>query len=484
MNRLFPSVCIAFVLLFTSCFTVWGQMKFSNKEPRPTYGGFYSIEGPVYRSKEDSLKLIATESTLNEVYQHNPVNQKKADSILFLRSKIMEEGILGFRNTYYPNPAFFPFDSLRYIRDKTTVTRLSIASRKLKRIPDEVLQCTQLEVLELVNCRLGKLQRELNGLKNLGKIQILNNTSRHKLKLSKNTIVKHIAIRGDHPRNLPRSYKKMEALTKIDLSENGITQFTNAARHNKKLIELDLQRNKITLNQNNIKPHPWLEQVGLQFNKIYYVPSSVKHFSNAKKIGFNHNLITDVAPEIGELKKLEHLSFYNNKLEAVPQGIYTILSLKVIDLFHNRIFKLEDQINNWQQLHTLYVSHNHLTTLPDVISKLPALQEIYAYDNSLKELPATLCDVKTLKVLRVNINEMKALPSCFDQLVNMEELDLSDNHITDLPSGIFSFPHLKILAIVDNPWNESLKNGLPAIVKKLRDQHVSVHLDSYGEEQD
>lgn len=472
---------LLFLLLIVSL-TVQAQMNLFNSVPRPTYGGFMSMQVPVYRSKQDSLTLLRSDEQLALIYKKEPVNQKKVDSLMYLRGRIYEEGILGFRNIYYAHRGYLPFDSLKYITDKRTVHALSIVSKKMKQLPEEVLQCTNLEVLELVNCDIRKLQKELNTLSQLNKIQILNNKSHRKLKLFKNSTVKSFAIRGDNPRSLPKSFKKYEELTKIDLSENNLTRFYNGARHNRKLYELDMQRNMITLSKNNIRPHPFLERLGLQYNKIHYVPSSVKNLTNIKKIGLNHNAISDVAPQIAQLSKLEDLSFYNNKLEAVPEGVYEIRSLKVIDLFHNRIFKLEDKIVNWKKLHTLYASHNHLTYLPSVINQLPELDEIYVYDNALKELPASLCELPQLKVLRFNINEVKELPGCFDHLNNLEELDLSDNSITDLPVALFLFPKLKILAIVDNPWNEPFKNALPAMVKKLREQNVSVHLNSYGDE--
>ena len=333
MNKpLHYSFCLLLLLLISTCIGQ-AQVNILNNTPRPTYGGFMSTQVPVFRSKHDSLSLIQTDAQLLQIYKKEPVNQKKADSLMHLRGKIYEEGILGFRNIYYAHSGYLPFDSLKYITDKSTVHALSIVSKQLKELPKEVLQCTDLEVLELVNCDLRKIQKEVNQLTHLNKIQILNNTSTRKLKLKKNTVVKSFAIRGDHPRAIPKSFKNFKALTKIDLSDNGIVKFYNGARHNKKLYELDLQRNKITLQKNAIRPHPYLERLGLQYNTIRYVPSSVKNFINIKKIGFNHNAISEVAPQIGQLKKLEDLSFYNNKLEAVPDGIYNIRSLKVIDLF-------------------------------------------------------------------------------------------------------------------------------------------------------
>lgn len=473
---------LLFIFIFITC-SLQAQINPFGTQPRATFGGFKAMEVPVYRSKADSLALVKQNELLESIVKQLPPNQKRIDSLVYQRSKLMETAITGFKTMYYPHDGYFPFDSLQYISDKSHITHLSINRYAVKSLWPQVMLCKNLQVLELVNCTVHTLPSELSQLKELRKIQILNNKSRHHLKLKKNLNVREIAFRGDSPKSLPKSFRRYDSLTKIDLSQNNLTRFPNAARHNRKLIEFELQRNKITLKQNNLKPHPWVRGVGLQHNKIDYVPSSVKNFSNVKKLAFNHNAITDVSPAIGQLQKLEELSFYNNKMEAVPEGVYQIRSLKVVDLFHNRIFKLEDKITNWQHLHTLYVSHNHLSALPDVINQLPSLNEIYAYDNSIQTLPATLCDISQLKVLRININEIKTLPSCFDKLTRMEELDLSDNKLTELPAAIFQFSDLKILAIVDNPWNNQLKSELPAIIRKLRERQVAVHLDSYGEEE-
>ena len=82
----------------------------------------------------------------------------------------------------------------------------------------------------------------MNTLTSLKKITVLNNKAKRPLKLKKNTSVTHLNVHGDNPKSVPKSFKNFEALTKINLSENGIKKFPNGANHNKKLAELDLQQ--------------------------------------------------------------------------------------------------------------------------------------------------------------------------------------------------------------------------------------------------
>ncbi|SKC82625.1 leucine-rich repeat domain-containing protein [Ohtaekwangia koreensis] len=435
-----------------------------------------NVEVPVYRSMQDSIRLANVDAVLQAISSHEPVDIKVLDSIMALKQTIYQESVLRLRTIYKPSEDFIPFDSIHSRKDIHTLKKVSIASRKLNTLPEELLQCDSLESLEIVNCSIRKIQKQINNLPRLTSITILNNKSKRPLKLSKNIHVTSFTIHGDRPNALPRSYRKFKALTMLDLSNNVLTKFPNGAAHNTKLDELSLQHNEITLVRDKLKSHPNLQKLALQQNNIYRIPASIAQFPNLTRLSLNHNKITEVAPEISTLKKLEHLSFYNNQLTSVPWGVYQLRSLKVIDLYFNQIDTISNLISNWTSLEILFVAHNKLLVLPEKLTAIASLQEIYAYDNRLTRIAEDIDRLSNLRIMLVNNNCLKQIPLSLLNLGGIEELDFSENYMTDLPEGIFDFKNLKFISLMNNPWNERTRILIDKKSRALADKDITIRV--------
>jgi Leucine-rich repeat (LRR) protein len=426
----------------------------------------------VFRSGEDSLQLAQVQKSIDEELTRKPLHQKKLDSLMTLQGKLYKEGIT-FKTVYRPGRDFVVTDSLLHVTDFSGITKVCVYGKH--EIPAVLFRCRDLEALELVNTSIGRLPEALNSLPGLKSVYIYNNRSKKALRLSRNATITSLTITNENPAGLPRSYKKLKNLGKLDLAENGLTRFPNGARRNKKLTELSLQRNALTL-KDRIRKHRYLERLSLHGNLIGHVPASIRNCRNLKKLNFNSNSISSVDDGIGALKKLEQLSFYSNRLTSVPRGIYSIKTLKEIDLFHNQIGQLDPEFSQWSNLVTLYLSHNKLVALPENIDTLRHLEGLYAWDNRLGKLPESVGNIAALKFLRVNNNYLKEIPASLLNLANLEELDISHNYITEVPEAVFDYPRLRILAMVNNPWNEATQKLLPAKVTALRAKEVYVHV--------
>jgi Leucine-rich repeat (LRR) protein len=436
---------------------------------RPQYG---QIRVPVFRSPQDSLKLIEVQEKIDEELARKKFRQQKIDSLMLVQSKIYSEAII-YKMIYRPSREYIVTDSLQGRTDFTGITQVCIYAKK--EIPEILWKCKDLEALELVNTQIKKLPRKLRALAHLKTVHIYRNHISEPLRLSGNKTITSLIILNETPEGLPRSYKKLRALKRLDLAENGITRFPNGSRHNKKLTELSLQRNLLTLND-KIKSHPYLERLALHGNLIDDVPVSIRQFSHLKKLNLNLNKIRTVHDALGSLSKLEQLSFYGNELTAIPEAVYRLRALKEIDLFHNQIEQLDRGFVNWQSLTTLYLSHNKLVSLPEDIDTLQSLEGLYVWDNRLGALPESVGNLKRLKYLRANNNYLKNIPGSILSLQHLEELDLSHNFIAELPEAIFDFPHLKILALVNNPWNENTWKFMPRKAKELKSKDIFVHI--------
>jgi len=426
---------------------------------------------PVFRSKNDSINYYLTTQQLKSAK-----SKAEADSLMRVRFGIQANGIRGYRYAYYPNSSFIQFDDLKHGEvEPLEVTHLSVSTYSGKDFPSEILACKNLEELELMDTRLEKLPKQLNTLTKLHEIRIYNNRPHKKLKLSKNTRITYLQIRGDKPEMLPASYRKLKALDSLDLSRNMLEKFPRI-QHNKQLRQLMITDNNLTLDK--ARPSKRLENLFIHKNKINEVPSSIAGFRNLRKLVFSYNTITAVSPKIARLQKLEYLSFYQNKLTVIPKGVYELQKLKTIDLYFNQLDSVEGKIGNLKNLEVLYLSNNQLRNLPFSLGQLTSLRELYLHHNKLSTLP-NLTALTNLRVLRVNENFLFDFPDELIALTYLENLDLSGNELRQLPESILQFDHLRLLGLSKNPWENPQQ--VSDLVKALEKKGTVVHVGSLEE---
>ena len=61
-------------------------------------------------------------------------------------------------------------------------------------------------------------------------------------------------------------------------------------------------------------------------------------------------------------------------------------------------------------------------------------------------------------------------------LKQLEELDLSHNYMSEIPEAVFHFPNLKIIALINNPWNEKTWAMIPRKAEELKLKEIFVHV--------
>jgi Leucine-rich repeat (LRR) protein len=451
-----------------------------NKRKMPPSTGF---EEPIFENRADSLQFETTQQLIRDVSNGKAYNAKFMDSI-FAKSSELRKRIVGYRKVYTSHPDFFPFDSLAFLANRSKIKRLSLSKIRSNKLPDAIFTCTNLEELELVNTSIARLQRKLNRMSKLRTVQIYNNKPKRSLKLTKNSTIDTMVIRGDNPTKLPKDYSNLASLKRLDLANNGLTYFPKGTSKNKNLKDLVLNNNRITLANDLIEPHPYLEKLDLGKNQIKKVPPAIQNFFSLKMLKFNYNLISEVDHSIANLKKLEQLSFYNNLLTSIPNAVYELRALKEIDLYYNQIERLGALATQWKNLEVLYLAFNKIVAVPDNLGELKKLQELYLHSNRLILLPESIGELSHLKVLRVNNNLLTSLPLSISSLHLLENLDVSNNSIGTVPVELFNFPQLKILSMVANPWEEETRKNLTSITKTFREKGTIVNIGSFGESVD
>jgi len=131
--------------------------------------------------------------------------------------------------------------------------------------------------------------------------------------------------------------------------------------------------------------------------------------------------ITNIPGSIKDLEYLERLELEDNKLESLPPEMKFLGSLLDLQLQNNKLLALPSKIGLMTNLEKLNVRGNQLTELPESIGLLANLTELNVGHNQLEMLSDTLCGLISLKLSNINIEcnqlDSSKVSSClFDEL--------------------------------------------------------------------
>lgn len=384
---------------------------------------------PIFRNKKDSIDFAQLEAVLETITRKAAAIQNfgTIDSTYRVRRKFLEGKDFFYRWKFRQDGSYTPYQQLRFIANKDSITRISVLGNGRRRLPDSIYRYKNLKNLELIDFKLRRLPRKL-------KVQVLviyNNFPSKPLKLSKNKTIGLLTIRGDEQGMLPKKYNKLKNL------------------------------HTLTLSRNNLKVFP-----------------NIEGCTELRALNLNNNSICAIDPAIAQLPLLENLSLYKNEVKEIPEVMYAMHSLRVIDLYYNHISKVSPAMKNWKNLEILYLSNNEMYSIPNEIGELSSLRELYLHHNKLSNLPASIGNLTNLSVLRINNNSMIEWPRGLSHLTGLTNFDCSSNSFESLPINELDFRNMKILSIGNNPWDPELRANIKAWVSSLRANETVVHVDN------
>ncbi|KAM3113261.1 COR domain-containing protein [Phormidesmis sp. 146-33] len=183
----------------------------------------------------------------------------------------------------------------------------------LTRIPAEVFELKQLEILNLSFNKITVIPDAITQLQNLTVLDLSNN---------------RIAVISD-------AIGQLKNLTKLDLFDNQITVIPDSIAHLKSLTELYLYNNRITVIPNAITHLQNLSELDLSINQITVIPDSIAQAQNLTKLYLSHNQITAIPVAIAQLQNLIRLNLYKNQITVIPGSITQIQNLTDLSLAEN-----------------------------------------------------------------------------------------------------------------------------------------------------
>ncbi|XP_043480115.1 uncharacterized protein LOC122509876 isoform X2 [Leptopilina heterotoma] len=304
---------------------------------------------------------------------------------------------------------------------------ICLERNNLQKIPWELLQLQNLNILNLSDNKIENVPPEIRELVNLKEL----NLDRNEIKELPEEVgelrhLKIISLAGNSISNLPR-FLKMRALAITDVLSKG--------DHGK--IHKDEKNN-----------HNNLQKVNLRNN---HLKGSIilGNYGNLTHLDVSENSIEKL--DISALQELRSVRCARNSLTEL-----TVCGRNLVSLIagNNQLKKLTIEPTPTILEH-LDVSYNSLDSLPEWTPELPVLRALFASHNALTALPDRLLSQPSrLEVLHLPHNRLQALPPPRRPL-NIVHLTLQGNALTALPTSFFvNTEKMKVLNLSNNRLSE------------------------------
>ncbi|CAG9800066.1 unnamed protein product [Chironomus riparius] len=202
---------------------------------------------------------------------------------------------------------------------------------------------------------------------------------------------------------------------------------------------LDLSSNNIgKLSEHTFPPFPKLEIVDLRANPINNLFSSIFGVMNRTEVLYIGD--ENIPLELNAEKPFEDLN--------------SLIYLEIPNLY---VTQLEENIfSSLQNLEILKIKSGNIPFIEfDTFSKLLNLKELHMSNCQIQEMSMdTFFGAKKLEIVDLSYNQLKSIPQgLFDDQHDLKEIYLNDNQLTALPKDIFKLNSLKMIQLLNNPWD-------------------------------
>lgn len=274
--------------------------------------------------------------------------------------------------------------------------------------------------------------------------------------------LEHLSLEDNGIKDIPPfSFYGTPNIKSLSLSNNEI--FDMNYRCLAGLLELqllDLSHNNIgKLSEQTFPPFPKLEIVDLSDNPIRNLFPSIFGVMNKTEVLYVG--AEDVPLELNAPKPFEDLA-----------------SLIYLEIPNLHIPKMDESVfSSLQSLEILKIRHGNIPYVEfDSFSKLLKLKEMHMSNCNIQEISMdTFFGAKRLEIVDLSHNSLKTIPSgLFDDQHELKEIYLNDNQLKDLPADIFKLNSLKMIQLLNNPWECTcdMKNWRQGLTNKFRSRKV------------
>jgi len=296
------------------------------------------------------------------------------------------------------------------------IVELYLSNKMLIKLPSEIGQLTNLEVLRLSDNVLAELPIELGLLNKLHELT----ASHNEFKMIPSTIgnlseLKSLSLGLNQLEELPTEIGQLTNLEQLDLESNQLVKLPTSIGALINLKQLVLYDNELGKLPDTIGQLLSLEQLDLYNNSITSLPVAVGQLTNLKRLSLSANSLSQIPTSIGDLQNLEYLRIQDNGLLNLPVEIGQLLNLKWLYLSKNKLQSIPDEIGALANLNVLEIDDNKLAGIPKAIVNLKKLQELRLIGNdNLEFLHLDICKLDIEAGGKIDIDIVPGGVSCID----------------------------------------------------------------------
>lgn len=233
-------------------------------------------------------------------------------------------------------------------------------------------------------------------------------------------------------------------ISRINLSENLLTEIPNSLFVSRKLEYLNLSSNKIE----RLQPFQFsqLRDLNISFNKLKELPDSFDHLFFLSSLNASFNELTDLPKSMTSCRRLLDLYLSSNKMIHIPKVIMSFATLRSLVMCKNQLTTIPESIGALFHLKTLDFSNNNIHSFPKIIQHYKELRHLSLSHNRISEFE-TLEFSDKFQTLDLSFNKLKALPNFI--IPSLANLSVQYNYLTSCPS-LESFPLIKFYSVACN----------------------------------
>lgn len=253
--------------------------------------------------------------------------------------------------------------------------------------------------------------------------------------------LEHLSLEGNQIKEIPPfSFYGTPNIRTLSLARNEI--FDLSYRSLAGLLELQLldisDNNLGKLSEQTFPPFPKLEIVDLRRNPIKNLFPAIFGVMNKTEVLYVGD---DVVPlEFNARKPFEHLK-----------------SLVYLEIPNMNVPKMDQNtFDSLQNLEVLKVRSGNIPFIEfDTFSKMLKLKELHLRHCQIQEISMdTFFGAQKLEIVDLSYNLIEEVPpGLFDDQHDLVEIHLNDNRLKTVPSDIFKLNSLKMIRLVNNPWD-------------------------------
>ncbi|NXG73202.1 LRC40 protein, partial [Baryphthengus martii] len=374
--------------------------------------------------------------------------------------------------------------------EQTDLTKLILASNKLRCLSEDVKLLPALTVLDVHDNQLTSLPSALGQLENLQKLDVRQSIPAELLQL---THLRSLLLQHNELSHLPDGFGQLVSLEELDLSNNHLTDVPTSFALLVNLVRLNLACNQLKNLPADLSAMKSLRQLDCTKNYLETVPSKLATMASLEQLYLRKNKLRSL-PDFPSCKLLKELHAGENQIEILnAENLKHLNSLSVLELRDNKIKSVPEEITLLQKLERLDLANNDISRLPYALGNLPQLKFLALEGNPLRTIRRDLLQKGTqelLKYLRSKIQDdvttpgeeppvtAMTLPS--ESKINMHAitslklLDYSEKQAAVIPEELFDAVRSHPVATLNFSKNQ-LKEIPPRIVE-LKDSVCDVNL--------